>query len=477
MSAQRIADAENLFGCKSTSRTEGLAVLLSIRLDEFDTAETNDANYIPPHSDRPLLDNNESDILRSFFENPPTNFDSSNIQGSALLNFAGDFHPGNSETYTQASFGRSNAAASESANTPTMLHGATQMPNTDKAHLKGYSHFAPPHGQYLQDEYAAAKVLAGHHGSIVSQRGVWTGPGDGITAPNPLSGPPLFGSMPSGASNAYRYPSGNANSVPGQGPPSNGAAMNHGGAQSTNRATQNSMLLNAKGLPVNLNFGSDEKFRISNYAALPDDQLPDKQLSDVLERHLEYNHRLRNGSLTPSPPRSSESHSRKRPHLKIARISGACNAEEYSSSDDQSRGKRRRKSRRSDDGHEGENASASIKARRAANKTSTRKKSVTRKDFHPAEVDDRERGSSLDASGAIRENLTEEQKRNNHIQSEQKRRNLIKDGFEDLHKMVPELRSGGFSKSNMLVEAVAFMRKLRDDNESLRKHIRSLDNG
>jgi len=76
-----------------------------------------------------------------------------------------------------------------------------------------------------------------------------------------------------------------------------------------------------------------------------------------------------------------------------------------------------------------------------------------------------------------RENLSEEQKRNNHIQSEQKRRNLIKQGFEDLTKMVPELRAGGFSKSNMLLEAAKFMKVLRDGNDQLLERLQRLDAG
>ncbi|KAK8200530.1 uncharacterized protein BKA78DRAFT_238518, partial [Phyllosticta capitalensis] len=56
-----------------------------------------------------------------------------------------------------------------------------------------------------------------------------------------------------------------------------------------------------------------------------------------------------------------------------------------------------------------------------------------------------------------RENLTEEQKRSNHILSEQKRRNLIKNGFTELNELVPGLKAGGFSKSAMLMEAAKFL--------------------
>ncbi|KAL6703311.1 hypothetical protein ACN47E_010018 [Coniothyrium glycines] len=65
-----------------------------------------------------------------------------------------------------------------------------------------------------------------------------------------------------------------------------------------------------------------------------------------------------------------------------------------------------------------------------------------------------------------RENLTEEQKRSNHILSEQKRRNLIKRGFDDLHHLVPEIRNGGLSKSSVLLEAGNFLEKLIQENIS-----------
>ncbi|KAF1829975.1 hypothetical protein BDW02DRAFT_559934 [Decorospora gaudefroyi] len=63
-----------------------------------------------------------------------------------------------------------------------------------------------------------------------------------------------------------------------------------------------------------------------------------------------------------------------------------------------------------------------------------------------------------------RENLTEEQKRNNHILSEQKRRDLIKQGYKDLNEIVPAVRGGGLSKSQVLMEAANFLERLIEDN-------------
>lgn len=66
-----------------------------------------------------------------------------------------------------------------------------------------------------------------------------------------------------------------------------------------------------------------------------------------------------------------------------------------------------------------------------------------------------------------RENLTEEQKRENHIRSEQKRRGTIKEGFDDLAFIVPGLQNGGYSKSIILNMTGDWLEKLVQGNETL----------
>ena len=73
-----------------------------------------------------------------------------------------------------------------------------------------------------------------------------------------------------------------------------------------------------------------------------------------------------------------------------------------------------------------------------------------------------------------RDNLTDEQKRSNHILSEQKRRNLIKQGFDDLCEMIPTLQEGGFSKSAMLTQAVDWLQDLIQGNERLRLQLKDM---
>ncbi len=71
-----------------------------------------------------------------------------------------------------------------------------------------------------------------------------------------------------------------------------------------------------------------------------------------------------------------------------------------------------------------------------------------------------------------RENLSEQQKRLNHITSEQKRRNLIQQGFNEIHSLVPTLRGQrerGDSKSTVLLKTVDYIQELRMGNDRLRR--------
>ncbi|KAH7154974.1 hypothetical protein B0J13DRAFT_213968 [Dactylonectria estremocensis] len=85
------------------------------------------------------------------------------------------------------------------------------------------------------------------------------------------------------------------------------------------------------------------------------------------------------------------------------------------------------------------------------------------------------RKSAINGAKSARENLSEEQKRENHIRSEQKRRTLIKEGFDDLCELVPGLRGGGFSKSTMLSMAAEWLEELLKGNEVLATQLASLE--
>ncbi|KAL7937506.1 hypothetical protein V8C35DRAFT_182114 [Trichoderma chlorosporum] len=85
------------------------------------------------------------------------------------------------------------------------------------------------------------------------------------------------------------------------------------------------------------------------------------------------------------------------------------------------------------------------------------------------------RKSALNGVKPPRENLSEEQKRENHIRSEQKRRTLIKEGFDDLCELVPGLSGGGFSKSTMLTMTADWLEELLRENRELSAQLAALE--
>jgi hypothetical protein len=105
-------------------------------------------------------------------------------------------------------------------------------------------------------------------------------------------------------------------------------------------------------------------------------------------------------------------------------------------------------------------------------KTMPRRKSYS----HPKR-NNRNSGSGDGGKGTKqqKENLSEEQKRNNHIMSEQKRRNIIKTGYEQLNILVPALRDGSFSKSQALMESASYLESLVEGNKRLREILSGAD--
>lgn len=72
------------------------------------------------------------------------------------------------------------------------------------------------------------------------------------------------------------------------------------------------------------------------------------------------------------------------------------------------------------------------------------------------------------AGGPKKQNLTETQKRENHIKSERKRREVIDVGFKNLNKMVPALAGQSPSKANTLSSAHDFFVEITVGNAELR---------
>ncbi|KAL1879971.1 hypothetical protein VTK73DRAFT_6551 [Phialemonium thermophilum] len=68
--------------------------------------------------------------------------------------------------------------------------------------------------------------------------------------------------------------------------------------------------------------------------------------------------------------------------------------------------------------------------------------------------------------------LTEEEKKQNHIASEQKRRQAIREGFDRLTELVPGLEGQGRSEGIVLKRTVEFMREKLEERRNL---IRSIE--
>ncbi|KAG0203259.1 hypothetical protein BGX28_004400 [Mortierella sp. GBA30] len=74
-----------------------------------------------------------------------------------------------------------------------------------------------------------------------------------------------------------------------------------------------------------------------------------------------------------------------------------------------------------------------------------------------------------------KELLTEEEKRANHIASEQKRRNTIRNGFKDMTEIIPDLKDVNSSKSTILFKAVDFIKHLERRNRILQEKANRLE--
>lgn len=84
-------------------------------------------------------------------------------------------------------------------------------------------------------------------------------------------------------------------------------------------------------------------------------------------------------------------------------------------------------------------------------------------------------GGAIRRGKSSKELLTEEEKRNNHIASEQKRRSMIRSGFKDLTEIVPTLKNINNSKSTVLFKAVDYIKYLEKRNRNLREKIKNLE--
>jgi hypothetical protein len=147
----------------------------------------------------------------------------------------------------------------------------------------------------------------------------------------------------------------------------------------------------------------------------------------------------------------------------------------HEENEEDSRPRKRRKNKmKEEDDDDDEDDVASKAPRKRKSKHIAPPSSSTTQSPPPSK---RRKSGASSATKPARENLTEDQKRENHIKSEQKRRTLIKEGFDDLNELVPDLRGGGHSKSVVLVMAADWLEDLIEGNKVLRARLQELEEG
>lgn len=76
---------------------------------------------------------------------------------------------------------------------------------------------------------------------------------------------------------------------------------------------------------------------------------------------------------------------------------------------------------------------------------------------------------NFDGPGGDKPRLTDEQKKKNHIESEKKRREAIRKGFEDLSKIVPGCSGQARSESVVLQKTVKYLQDILDKKDELKE--------
>lgn len=234
-------------------------------------------------------------------------------------------------------------------------------------------------------------------------------------------------------------------------------------------------------VPEDVHWGSDRNF-IGNQSFIPSSE---RETAQSLERqqlkYLEIFHPISSAATTrPSSPQGSGTNS------PVGGRNGKMNGQAPSSRDMDVLTKKRRKSDEADE----EDDSGPSSSKPAARKRRSRDNLVENGEGSPstATPGKRRRKSNVNSgSKPPRENLSDEAKvsqvvgssiwtmfansasqRRNHIKSEQRRRHVIKDGFENLSEIVPNLKNGGYSKSAVLQMAADWLEELTKGNELLR---------
>ncbi|KAF9926440.1 hypothetical protein FBU30_003973 [Linnemannia zychae] len=137
-----------------------------------------------------------------------------------------------------------------------------------------------------------------------------------------------------------------------------------------------------------------------------------------------------------------------------------------------------KKNKRDEDEHPRSSSPASSPSNSRSRKEDSRERNAS---YSDGSVSDANNSTSNPTTPATtkrkpyKELLTEEEKRANHIASEQKRRNTIRNGFKDMTDIIPDLKDVNSSKSTILFKAVDFIKHLENRNRMLQEKANQLE--
>lgn len=221
---------------------------------------------------------------------------------------------------------------------------------------------------------------------------------------------------------------------------------------------------------VEIQWGTDSGFTSGRRFVAPPNTLTMDEIEENIASTLECFQPMSNASTRPSSPTAS-----KLLYSYDGREDRISDPPQDDSEDKDGKSRKRKKIKTKEGEYQGDDVNgviSKIPRKRRPKSFGTGGDPQTR-DSPPLQK--RRKSAASSAPKMARENLTEDQKRENHIKSEQKRRTLIKEGFEDLNELVPDLRGGGFSKSAVLIMAADWLEHLINGNMNLKAQLAELE--
>ena len=258
-------------------------------------------------------------------------------------------------------------------------------------------------------------------------------------------------------------------------------AMVHGHGLFNSSASDRKGLMAREDGPL-LHFGSDGNFANSGFMPPPNLETEDHVTDKMLQRLDSFEAQPSAATTQPSSPimekpKRQPGASNGKTKLPVP-VNGAPEAEDVAVTQKPKAAKRRK----GKTGVKGEDAAVDDGEdwQEPKQRRGKRQKSTTANNSRGPRADQvrtQGRGSQSADRKSGRENLTDEQRRENHIASEQKRRNTIKEGYDELIEFVPGLKAGGFSRSASMTQAVDWLRELTNKNVVLKNQLSRLKEG